>query len=368
MRDSKSRPAGTSPSVLKQKWANLTLKNQSSPANSKRNRRLLFASLLVLAMTSGLSNAWAAQVPWTGQVVDIRSRQPVANVEVWGGFRGRVDATIASSITGGEGRFNVIYANGLADIWSVDVYGYYMLTSTYIADGDLYFVSWQISDYPSETTVPMVPRKAYIRGVVRDKASGQPLPNATVHLGVPGAQWQSLQTDAQGGYQFLTPAYEWGQADFESGIPTAKQLPHETWQQVVPRTNYWLAVVAPGYKTLNTADLPLQINLLSSTSPELHTFITLEVVANSDVVNTPSASTAIKNPYTEGPTLAIARAVKVSFATRTGVQYQLQRSGSAQGPWENVGAPFAGDGATVDRYFDAELTQARFYRAEILTP
>jgi cytochrome c peroxidase len=72
--------------------------------------------------------------------------------------------------------------------------------------------------------------------------------------------------------------------------------------------------------------------------------------------------------YTEGPALAIARAVKVSFVTRTGVQYQLQRSGSAQGPWENVGVPFAGDGATTERYFDAEPTQAQFYRAEIVTP
>jgi hypothetical protein len=282
---------------------------------------------------------------------------------VWGGFRGRLDATIAASTTGGDGRFNVIYADALV----LSIHGYYMLSARYDPNIDLYFWNYRISDYPSEATVRMVPRKAYIRGVLRDKASGQPLPNATVHLGVPGAVVQSVQTDAQGGYQFLTPAYV-GELNYEEGIPTAEQVPHEAWEQVVPRTNYWLWATAPGYKGLNTSDLPLQINLLSSTSPELHTFVTLEVVANSDTVNTPSATTAIKNPNTEGPILAIARAVKVSFATRTGVQYQPQRSGSVQGPWENVGASFTGDGATADRYFDAEPTQAQFYRAEIVTP
>ncbi len=72
--------------------------------------------------------------------------------------------------------------------------------------------------------------------------------------------------------------------------------------------------------------------------------------------------------YTDGRTLAIAHAVKVSLMTRTGMQYQLQQSASAEGPWENVGAPFAGDGAPVERYFDAEPTHAQFYRTEIVTP
>ena len=89
-------------------------------------------------MISGMDDIGAAQVPWTGQIVDIRSGQPLADMRVWGGFRGRTDYTTAS-ITGNDGRFNVIYPNPL----DLGVYGFYQLTSTYIPNGALYFENVQ---------------------------------------------------------------------------------------------------------------------------------------------------------------------------------------------------------------------------------
>ncbi len=336
--------------------------NSQSPASrTNRSSTPLCALFLVCAAAAGGSQAWAAQVPWTGQAVDIRSGQPLASTRLWGGFQGRTDATEAST-TGGDGRFTVVYAAPL----DLAVFGYYKLTAAYIPDGGLYFENERKTSYPSETIVRMVPRNAYIRCLARDKLSGQPLANVSVSLGVPGAVWQTVKTDAQGGGQFRTPAYV-GSGNYEEGIPADQQVPHEAYQQAVPRTDYWLEVSAPGYKTLRTPELPLPIGVLSSASPELYTFITLELVANADTVNQPAASAAIQNPYAERPTLAIARAVKVSFATRTGVRYQLQRSAAADGPWENVGPVFTGDGAAAERYFDAEPDQARYYRAEVVT-
>ena len=297
---------------------------------------------------------------WSGKVVDIRSGQPLANVRLYGGARGRVDLTPPMT-TGGDGQFVVAYDAPL----NLEFWLFYLLTSDYLTPG-VYFQSLRVNySHAGAVAVRKVPVNGYIRGVVKDKATGQALPNVPGHLGVPGAYWQTVQTDTRGPYEFLTPAYE-GSGNYEEGIPTVEQHPHEIWQQAVPKTNYWLEVAAPGYRTFRTSDLPLQINLLSSTSPELHTFATLEVVANSDAVNSASASATIKNPYVDAPTLAIAHAVKVSFATRTGVNYQLQRSGSAQGQWENEGEAFTADGTMAERYFDAEPAQVRFYRAEIV--
>ncbi len=243
-------------------------------------------------MISGMDDIGAAQVPWTGQIVDIRSGQPLADMRVWGGFRGRTDYTTAS-ITGNDGRFNVIYPNPL----DLGVYGFYQLTSTYIPNGALYFENVQKTTYPSETLVRVVPRNAYIRGVVRDRVSGQVITNATVAIERGGGNVGQVLTDARGEYLFLVSAYSGSNAgNYEEGIPPEAQVPHETWQQVQPITNYIVKVQAPGFRSAGTDTLQVRIALLSSTTPDLHTWLAFAVAPNTTNLNA-AISTSTVNPY-----------------------------------------------------------------------
>ena len=222
---------------------------------------------LILGVALALNSSASAAVTWSGTAVDIRSGEPLANVEVYGGARGRVDLTAASN-TGADGRFSVLYDMPALDL---SFWGYYLLTATYKPAAQ-YFWHNRISTSPSSSLVKMVPRNAYIRGIVRDKATGQTVAGAQVSLGVPGAYWSTVTVNPQGEFVFNTQAYEafGGMNNYEEGIPVDEQVPHTAGEQVQPKTNYWLEVSAPGYRGLNTAS-SLLINLLSSVSSNLHT-------------------------------------------------------------------------------------------------
>lgn len=249
--------------------------------------------LLTLGILCSLHGNATAAVVWSGTTVDIRTGQPLPNVEVYGGARGRVDLTAASN-TGADGRFSVTY-----DMPPLDLafWGYYLLTATY-KPGPLYFWHNRISTAPSSSLVQMVPKNAYIRGVVRDKVTGLIVPAAQVSLGVPGAYWETVTVSPQGEFVFNTPAYEGfgGMNNYEEGIPTAEQVPHTASEQVQRKTNYWLEVSAPGYRTQRTVDQGLIIHLLSSVSSNLHTWVNLDLVPNSTNLP-PGATSQIVNPY-----------------------------------------------------------------------
>lgn len=252
----------------------------------------LYSLVLAIALAGFPSRLNAAQVPWPGQVVDIRSGQPIANARAVGGFRGNSSYT-ASSTTGADGRFNVVYANPL-DLASL---GYYQLVVVYSPDGGLYFQNERKTTFPSESLVKMVPRNAYVRGVVRDKVSGRPIVGATVQIERGGGNVGQKLTDANGEFQFLVPAYSGGNAgNYEEGIAPEEQIPHESWQQVVPITNYIVVAQVGGYRTARTDTLGIRVDLLSSTSPVLHTWLGFDLASNS--TNLASGVTSnVVNPY-----------------------------------------------------------------------
>ena len=74
-----------------------------------KNFFAIFGTCLVCAFGPAVN----AAVVWTGTAVDIRTGQPLAGVEFYGGGKGRVDLT-APSTTGADGKFSVSY-------WFLDV-------------------------------------------------------------------------------------------------------------------------------------------------------------------------------------------------------------------------------------------------------
>jgi hypothetical protein len=248
--------------------------------------------VLAIALIGFLSPLNAAQVPWPGQVVDIRSGQPIASARAVGGFRGNGSYTAAST-TGTDGRFNVVYPNPL----DLATMGYYQLVVVYSPDGGLYFQNERKATFPSEALVRMVPRNAYVRGVVRDKVSGQPIAGVTVQMERGGGNVGLRQTDARGEFQFLVPAYSGSNAgNYEEGIAPEEQIPHESWQQVVPISNYIVIAQAPGYRTARTDNPSIRVDLLSSTSPVLHTWLAFELAATSTNLSSVVTSSVV-NPY-----------------------------------------------------------------------
>jgi hypothetical protein len=292
-----------------------------------------------------------------------------------------------------------------------------MLTATYNTTAGAYFWYMSKAAYPAYTVAHMVPRYTFIRGVVRDTVTGQVMPGAQVSLGVPGAYMETVVTDAQGNFQFNPYAYE-GSNNYEEGIPLAEQVPHDGYPTAQRKTNYWLEVSASGYRTQNTADQGTTINLLSSITPAIHTWVNLDMIPNSTNLP-PGVTVQMVDPYglqlwlaqyftaqqmtnaaytnatadpdgdglanqqeyeigtnpslrdTDNDTLpdvalGIRRAVRVDYPTLSGVRYQLVISDSLSGPWTHSGAAFSGNGTNVTQYFEAETTHQQFYRVNII--
>jgi hypothetical protein len=252
----------------------------------KRGLVLAVAVLLCAHFT----RVWG--VGWSGIAIDIRSGQPVAGVKFWGGAQGRVDLTDPST-TGADGHFAVNYSAPL----DLNFWVWYALRGYDQSTPPRYWANERKRQSPSgAVVVRMVPLNAFIRGVVKNAATGEPIPGISVDQGAPGAYQQRTTTDAQGQFQFNVAAYS-GLHNYEEGIPLAEQIPHEPWDVGTPITNYWLEVFQPGYKRLGTYDWPsFQINLISSVSPELHTFVTLNLApAGSAATN--SATVTQQDPY-----------------------------------------------------------------------
>ena len=78
--------------------------------------------------------------------------------------------------------------------------------------------------------------------------------------------------------------------------------------------------------------------------------------------------TAIEEtPYIipERPESMIEDAVAVSWPSRLGYFYQIQKSEDRFETWIDVGEPVLGDGSVLTRYFPSEKGKKSFYRAEI---
>jgi len=64
------------------------------------------------------------------------------------------------------------------------------------------------------------------------------------------------------------------------------------------------------------------------------------------------------------PAVTVGDAIEVSFPTRTGYFYQIQRSDDMD-TWTNIGEPVLGNGAVLSRFFTRRSGDKSFYRAEI---
>ena len=135
---------------------------------------------------------------------------------------------------------------------------------------------------------------------VRNKSTGESVAGATVYMVRPGAYDVRGPPDAQGRFLLQAEAYTGSANNLEEGLSPERQVPHAAWQTVTPRPDtYWMVeVVASGYKTLRTSDLPgaFRIPVVSSASPELHTFVRLEVVPNESAL-TASGEVSVVDPY-----------------------------------------------------------------------
>ena len=246
---------------------------------------------LALSMAFLVSNEGAV-VNWSGQVVDIRTGKPIQDARVYGGGQGRVDLTPAGT-TDSQGNFTVAYAFSL----DLDIWKYYRLEVSYPPDPNLYWVHISAHASPTSFVVRMVPRDAYIRGVLRDQTTAQPIANGTISIGRPGRYIEKVATDAQGLFQFRARAYDTSSnVNWEEGIAPENQAPHETSEPLAAIADYWLEASADGYQKFDTQTIGLAIPLTSSVSPTLHSYVVLEI-APTDSNLTPKGTVEVVEPF-----------------------------------------------------------------------
>lgn len=152
--------------------------------------------LLLLFPTS------ASARTWSGIVIDATTGEPIPEVSLKAGVRGRVDAFPGYEVFSNQrGEFSVTWP---AANWPSSGDHYLRIS----AAG--YFGTTVVRPQPEQRlTVTMVPLHAHIRGQLVDGVTGNPLPGIRVALGAggpgaasPGAVRQSLDTDADGFFAF----------------------------------------------------------------------------------------------------------------------------------------------------------------------
>ncbi len=318
--------------------------------------------LLPMATLFLVTAAFGAPVSWSGQVIDIRSKQPVVGARVYGGGQGRVDLTPAAT-TDGEGRFTAIYEGPL----DLGFWIYYRLEVDYPPVGNRYFTHVSSHGSPTNFTVQLVPRDAHVRALVRNKVTGLPIADASVSLRRPGQVLQTVVTDNGGRVQFLTHAYEtFGfTSNWTEGIPEANWLDGRSSFPEQPQAinDYALSASAPGYAAIQTSDLPVVIPTVSSVTDALHSSVVIDL-APLESGATGSATAELVSPSTE-PVLTIHKAVRLDLELIAGNNYQIQSGPAADGPWENVGDPIPGQSSPYKAYVDADADQ-RYFRVVVL--
>ncbi|MFT5856047.1 MAG: hypothetical protein ACI8XO_003299, partial [Verrucomicrobiales bacterium] len=117
------------------------------------------AIILALLCSSTFSNA--APFSWRGHVVDARTGAPVPGIELYGGASGRIDLT-PQAFSDADGDYVVTYNNTL----DLNFWEWYGLTATDPLGRYYRYRRSQVSPVP--LLVRLVPKLAFIQGVVRD--------------------------------------------------------------------------------------------------------------------------------------------------------------------------------------------------------
>lgn len=227
-------------------------------------------AFFIFSLSTGILWTANAQAPvsWSGKVVDIRTGAPVGGAKVYGGASGRVDLTEAA-YTDANGRFTVTYQNGALDL---GFWKFYMLTVEYSPSPGSYFTHVSAHPGPEEVEVRLIPVHGFFQGTIRDRESMTPIQNARVSLGQPGRYIETITTDSEGAFAFTTIAYEVGNwTNYEIGIAPENQVPHDTWNQPSPLSNYWIETTAEGYQRAHTAEQGATLQLRSSITGDIHT-------------------------------------------------------------------------------------------------
>lgn len=245
----------------------------------------------VLAASFVLSWSLSASAQtWSGTVRDIRSLDPVADARVCAGVLGRVD--LACTASDADGAFSVSYPDNISGTLGAD--GLYHLYVESPVSG-LYYHQRRARETPGVADCRLVPRTVYIRGRVVNADTGEIIPGVGVALIRPGAVQSSVETNALGEFAFgpleafLNAANQFNTYGVEpEDLPPAHdedELVYRPWGLRSPYSSGsdLYAQVRP--TQTDDARLEPELPLLSSTDPEVYTWMELRLPPIGTVVD-----------------------------------------------------------------------------------
>ena len=228
----------------------------------------------------------AGPISWSGRVVDARTGAPVPGIECYGGAVGRVDLT-PKAMSDVDGNYVVTYDDPLnLDFWEA-----YALDATDPLGHYYHYRRFQIS--PETLQVRLVPKRAFIQGVVRDAVTGQPMADVQVSLGRPGRYIQTVPTNPDGSYSFNHAAYDG--AINEETIPEGERRDSNS-NSTVPITDYWLRINHSGYRAMDTAARDLSLTVQSSVTNAIHTKVDFTLAADDATPDIENATAKLITP------------------------------------------------------------------------
>jgi hypothetical protein len=315
--------------------------------------------LAIVVLLCSLTSPNAAPVSWPGQVVDARTGAAVPGIKCYGGAPGRVDLT-PLAVSDADGNYVVTYEDAL-DLMS---------WKSYALDADdpqrpqRYYNYRRFQVSPAPLLVRLVPKLAFIQGVVRDAVTGQPLADVPVSLGQPGLIIKTVSTAPDGSYSFNQPAYD-GQTNEET-IPEGERAESNN-NPTVPITNYWLRINLAGYRSMDTAARGLSLTLQSSITDAIHTRVDFALAPDGADPGVEDAMVNLVKPSGPiVPILEIGEAVELKWQSQVGVNYQVQHSPDMNS-WFDDGAPIAGTDSELSALRSKD-SERKYYRVALLAP
>ncbi|MFT5107409.1 MAG: hypothetical protein ACI9UA_003042, partial [Pseudoalteromonas tetraodonis] len=267
------------------------------------------AIILALLCSSTFSNA--APFSWRGHVVDARTGAPVPGIELYGGASGRIDLT-PQAFSDADGDYVVTYNNTL----DLNFWEWYGLTATDPLGRYYRYRRSQVSPVP--LLVRLVPKLAFIQGVVRDAVTGQTLADIPVSLGRPGRFIETVPTNPDGSFSFNHPAYD--------GQTCVETIPEGEWASAtsssnltVPVTDYWLRINVPGYRSMDTAARGVSLTVQSSVTAAIHTRVDLALAADGSAQGVENATANLITP----PVLRLTSSTLLNGETGEALSYQI---------------------------------------------
>jgi hypothetical protein len=238
----------------------------------------------------GASSAQARS--WSGQVLDIRTGQPVSGVNVKAGISGRVDPFPGYlAVTGENGRFSITWPEESWNNWNAGSINHYLRIDVPARQGERWGDYWQVifirASPAQDLIVELIPRYFFIKGQVLGLGS-LPLANANVFLGrrERGAvssfgHGNSVRTDTNGYFSFTRqvayPAdvsgWPTGYYDIPPGLsPIGSENFANLLQDVGPTWEFAVGVQFPG-DTETTWHVIPEEETLSSFDDSLHAYV-----------------------------------------------------------------------------------------------